>query len=287
MIIVWGSRTLTLTIGDGSFICPKCRTPHKFRHRLHKRFFTLYYIPIFPIGDGPDFVECAHCQGTFRPELLRYPAAEVKYQRRYPLLIVYGSIFALMTAFMIFTSIQEQQNAWRAEQAAIAVANTKAAYTASFGAVNLELCKSTRQISNWNIPTNAHILFFNNESHEIAIPYQEQLPSEKRASSSTDVTHIVCLTPNSVEYSRDEYGEKNSEVVVYTCTRYIRYFDAYVVEVETGKTVAYHRFPGSMPATCPDSVRSSLSYYGELPTPADMVENLQSDAGDTTQLATS
>jgi hypothetical protein len=35
-----------------------------------ERFFTLYFIPIFSLGDLGEFIECQSCQLTFRPEIL-------------------------------------------------------------------------------------------------------------------------------------------------------------------------------------------------------------------------
>lgn len=39
-----------------------------------KRYFTLYFIPLFPLGSSGQYVECANCTGTFGVEALSAPA---------------------------------------------------------------------------------------------------------------------------------------------------------------------------------------------------------------------
>jgi hypothetical protein len=40
-----------------------------------KRWFTLYFIPIFPMFRAGEYLECAVCAGTFGPEALHYQPA--------------------------------------------------------------------------------------------------------------------------------------------------------------------------------------------------------------------
>jgi hypothetical protein len=280
--IIWGSRTIVLTIGAGTFFCPKCRVTQTFSHKQQKRFFTLYYIPIFPIGDGQHYVECQHCHGTFTPEVLRMPSLQVTYQQRHPLRNAYGLVAAAIIALMVFGNVQSGIVARQAEEASIAAYNTKVAYVANFGQANLDLCKSAKKTSSWTIPSDAHVLIFNNEAQEVANSYQNQLSAEHRASSQQDLTHIVCITPSMLEYEHADYGEDKSDVVVYTCTSYVRFFETYVVDVKTRKTIAYHRFLGSKPAKCPDQVKGNQAFYGDNPTPAQIAEGLNTNSGNPT-----
>ncbi len=112
--IIWGSRTIILTIGVGTFLCPKCHITQKFGHKQQKRFFTLYYIPILPIADGQQYVECQHCKGTFTPEVLRIPQLQATYQQRHPLLFAYGLIAAAMIALMVIGNDRDDGNRERA-----------------------------------------------------------------------------------------------------------------------------------------------------------------------------
>lgn len=68
-MIIYGTRTSESTIGQGGFDCPRCRTPQGFRHVVMKRWFTLYFIPVIPLGQVGEQVECLGCCSRFAPEV--------------------------------------------------------------------------------------------------------------------------------------------------------------------------------------------------------------------------
>lgn len=71
--IIWGSRGITSTKQTGDFNCPRCnrdRVPYALKST--RPWFTLYFIPVFPIGGSETYVECQRCGGTFREEVLDY-----------------------------------------------------------------------------------------------------------------------------------------------------------------------------------------------------------------------
>jgi len=69
-MIIWGSKARLKTIGTGQFFCPTCRQTRRYEHKQAKRYFTLYFVPLFPMGDLGEFVECQTCRVTFKPEVL-------------------------------------------------------------------------------------------------------------------------------------------------------------------------------------------------------------------------
>jgi hypothetical protein len=71
-IIIWGSRGITSTKETGEFYCPKCDSMEEYRLKQVRPFFTIYFIPLFPIGAATRYVECRCCRGTFREEVLDY-----------------------------------------------------------------------------------------------------------------------------------------------------------------------------------------------------------------------
>src|SRR5579863_2446913 len=85
MIVIWGFRSIRLIIGEGTFVCPTCRMEREFWHKRWKRFFTIYFIPIIPLGDGNEYVECRSCGGTFRADVLKVPALRPTYKARHPI----------------------------------------------------------------------------------------------------------------------------------------------------------------------------------------------------------
>jgi uncharacterized tellurite resistance protein B-like protein len=69
-MIIFGTRGVKSTIKSGDFICPQCNQTKPYRHRKITRFFTLYFIPVIPLGKAGEYVECGNCKGTFFPRVL-------------------------------------------------------------------------------------------------------------------------------------------------------------------------------------------------------------------------
>lgn len=69
-MIIFGTRGVKSTIKSGDFHCPQCNQTKPYRHRKVTKFFTLYFIPIIPLGSKGEYVECRECKGTFIPRVL-------------------------------------------------------------------------------------------------------------------------------------------------------------------------------------------------------------------------
>lgn len=69
-MIIFGTRGVKSTIKSGDFSCPQCESHNPYRHRKVTKFFTLYFIPIIPLGSLGEYVECKRCKGTFIPRVL-------------------------------------------------------------------------------------------------------------------------------------------------------------------------------------------------------------------------
>jgi zinc ribbon protein len=70
-LIIFGRRNRPKVVQRGSFTCPRCGPGREYEHKQVRRWFTLYFIPIIPLGTAGEYVECRSCAGTFRPEVLR------------------------------------------------------------------------------------------------------------------------------------------------------------------------------------------------------------------------
>jgi len=71
-MIIFGTRGVKSTISEGTFNCPQCESNKKYRLRKVTQFFTLYFIPLIPLGKKGEYVECMSCKGTFIPNVLKY-----------------------------------------------------------------------------------------------------------------------------------------------------------------------------------------------------------------------
>src|SRR6185503_8857843 len=66
---------MTSTRQKGVFHCPRCGPERPFAHKVVQRYFTLYFIPLIPMGKAGEYVECTQCSGTFGVEALHYDPA--------------------------------------------------------------------------------------------------------------------------------------------------------------------------------------------------------------------
>jgi uncharacterized tellurite resistance protein B-like protein len=75
-MIIFGTRGVTYSAGSGEFFCPRCRAEASYSQKRVRRFFTLYFIPLIPLDQLGEYVECGQCRGTFELTVLDYdPAA--------------------------------------------------------------------------------------------------------------------------------------------------------------------------------------------------------------------
>ena len=71
-IIIWGTRGITSTVEDGEFHCPRCDERNEYKLKQVRPFFTLFFLPIFPIGGAQRYVECGQCGTPFEADVLNY-----------------------------------------------------------------------------------------------------------------------------------------------------------------------------------------------------------------------
>jgi len=86
MFIIYGSRALTKKINEGQFYCPNCDDVDiDYEHKTSRQWFTLYWIPIFPVGSAIEFIECCECKQTFQESVLDIepPTAEERLASEY------------------------------------------------------------------------------------------------------------------------------------------------------------------------------------------------------------
>lgn len=70
MFILFGAKTRFKTLSTGQFYCPQCRARQTYALRLARDYFTLYFIPIFPIKTHGEVVTCQTCGTNFQKEVL-------------------------------------------------------------------------------------------------------------------------------------------------------------------------------------------------------------------------
>lgn len=69
--IIFGTRGVRSTIKEGQFYCPQCDGQTRYKHKKVTQFFTLYFIPLIPLGNKGQYVECQSCRNTYIERILQ------------------------------------------------------------------------------------------------------------------------------------------------------------------------------------------------------------------------
>ncbi len=69
-MIIFGTRARSKVIGEGRFYCPRCEAQRPYVRKRATRYFSLYFVPVIPMGTLGEFVECQTCGTAFEPRVL-------------------------------------------------------------------------------------------------------------------------------------------------------------------------------------------------------------------------
>jgi hypothetical protein len=76
MILIWGFRARAKTIANGEFFCSKCGADRTYFLQQVRRWFTFFFIPLFPVGKSlGEQVKCSTCGTAFSPQVLTTPTS--------------------------------------------------------------------------------------------------------------------------------------------------------------------------------------------------------------------
>jgi len=92
-------------------------------------------------------------------------------------------------------------------------------------------------------------------------PFQNALDQSEAATSGDDATVVICLRLIPTQVEQCPYGEKRSSTgdkqFTFYIDRYLRQFDATLVDVKTRKVIRSGRINGPMPGQCPEQAKIS------------------------------
>jgi len=71
-MIIFGTKTIGSVSKTGMFYCPNCKKDQPYKLMRYKRYFHLFFIPIFPIKDLGDGLECMNCHTSFVPNSVSF-----------------------------------------------------------------------------------------------------------------------------------------------------------------------------------------------------------------------
>lgn len=95
IIFGWGSRVSH--VESGRFSCLFCKVETNFHHLRHRRWMTLFFIPIIPLSEAQDSITCQNCQANIPMASFRPEAAVGTSTSRLSLAAIFGMLLGLLS----------------------------------------------------------------------------------------------------------------------------------------------------------------------------------------------
>ena len=73
MLIIFGLRVFYRTIAQGIFHCRRCGGDREYRHRAGRRWFTVFFLPVIPLNQVGEHVQCTTCRTRYVTDVLSQP----------------------------------------------------------------------------------------------------------------------------------------------------------------------------------------------------------------------
>lgn len=79
-MIIFGLGHRAKTVAEGEFFCPHDHSRQAYKRKKAARYFSLFFIPLIPIQQLGEYVECQHCMHKYEVDVLNYtpPTPEEK-----------------------------------------------------------------------------------------------------------------------------------------------------------------------------------------------------------------
>ena len=70
-MIIFGTKGRSIKMDSGEFHCPNCNTPRTYHKKYVQDWFTLYFIPTFPVGSKKnEHIECEECSSIYHLDVI-------------------------------------------------------------------------------------------------------------------------------------------------------------------------------------------------------------------------
>lgn len=71
VFILFGVNNSSEQKEKGRFFCPVCHSEQKYLRKTRKRSLTIFFIPVYKMGEGGEHVECLGCGSTLPTSVLK------------------------------------------------------------------------------------------------------------------------------------------------------------------------------------------------------------------------
>jgi len=78
MRIILGATTKVAAAGGGPFFCPACKSQTNYTRQRVSRYFTFFFIPLFPIRTLGEYIRCGACHAELRPEVAKLTREQIE-----------------------------------------------------------------------------------------------------------------------------------------------------------------------------------------------------------------
>jgi len=70
-MIIFGTKGRSIKMDSGEFHCPNCNTTKTYQKKYVQDWFTLYFIPTFPVGSKKnEHIECEECSSIYHLDVI-------------------------------------------------------------------------------------------------------------------------------------------------------------------------------------------------------------------------
>ncbi|MDC1220926.1 TerB family tellurite resistance protein [bacterium] len=70
-MIIFGTKGRSIQMDSGQFHCPNCNAPRTYQKKYVQDWFTLYFIPTFPVGSKKnEHIECEECSSIYHLDVI-------------------------------------------------------------------------------------------------------------------------------------------------------------------------------------------------------------------------
>ena len=83
-MIIIGVKDRARTVDHGTFTCPHCQSTRPFEKKRSKLYFSLFFVPILPLKELGEFIECQHCMTRYSVDILTRPHPSSAIKHRIP-----------------------------------------------------------------------------------------------------------------------------------------------------------------------------------------------------------
>jgi len=73
LLTIFGLRVLFRAIAQGTFYCRRCGGDREYRHRVGRRWFMLFFLPVIPLTRVGEHVQCGTCRTRYVTDVLSQP----------------------------------------------------------------------------------------------------------------------------------------------------------------------------------------------------------------------